>query len=417
MSKKRRVAITGIGMLTPLGLDTESSWQAIKRGEVGIAELTRVQQEELDVAIAAELKNFKATDFIDVRSARRMDEVTQYGLIAAREAFRHSGLQEGEFDSNRAGVIFSTGIGGINTFEREKQTGLEKGYNRVSPFFIPLTIANMTAGTVAQDLGLHGLSSSVITACAASTNGLGEAFHKIRDGYLDVIVAGGSEAAITPMGVGGFSAMRALSKSSDPKRASIPFDADRDGFVIGEGAGALILEEYEHAKKRGAEILGEIVGYGSTSDAYHMTAPDPEGTQAARCLRLAIEDAGIRPEDVGYINAHGTSTELNDASETRAIHKVFGEHATNMKVSSTKSMTGHMLGASGIVEAAFCVLGLKEQWVPPTMGLVKPDPDCDLDYVANAGEDFSFDYALKNSLGFGGHNASVVLKRYTGSQA
>ena len=399
-------------MLTPLGLDTESSWQAIRRGEIGIAELPRVQREELDIALAAELKNFKVTEYIEGRSARRMDEVTQYGLIAAREAFRQSGLQAGEFDSNRAGVIFSTGIGGINTFEREKQAGIEKGYNRVSPFFIPLTIANMTAGTVAQDLGLHGLSTAVITACAASTNGLGEAFHKIRDGYLDIIVAGGAEAAITPMGVGGFSAMRALSKSTDPKRASIPFDAERDGFVIGEGAGALILEDYEHAKKRGAKILGEVVGYGSTSDGYHMTAPDPEGTQAARCLQLAVEDAGIKLEDIGYINAHGTSTELNDASETHAIRRVFGDHADQMKVSSTKSMTGHLLGASGVVEAAFCVLGLKEQWVPPTMGLEKPDPDCDLDYVANAGEDFSYDYALKNSLGFGGHNASIVLKRY-----
>lgn len=270
----------------------------------------------------------------------------------------------------------------------------------------------MTAGTVAQDLGLHGLSTAVITACAASTNGLGEAFHKIRDGYLDLVVAGGAEAAITPMGIGGFSAMRALSKSTDPKRASIPFDAERDGFVIGEGAGALILEEYEHAKKRGAEIFGEIVGYGSTSDAYHMTAPDPEGTQAARCLQLALEDADIKAEDVGYINAHGTSTELNDASETLAIHRVFGEHAHKMKVSSTKSMTGHLLGASGVVEAAYCILGLREQWVPPTMGLQKPDPACDLDYVANAGSDFSYDYALKNSLGFGGHNASVIVKRY-----
>lgn len=399
-------------MLTPLGLDTDSSWQAIKRGKVGIADLTRVQLEEVDIALAAELKDFKVTDYIDARSARRMDEVTHYGLIAAREAFRHSNLQPGAFDSNRAGVIFATGIGGINTFEREKQAGLEKGYNRVSPFFIPLTIANMTAGTVAQDLGLHGLSTAVITACAASTNGLGEAFHKIRDGYLDLVVAGGAEAAITPMGIGGFSAMRALSKSTDPKRASIPFDAERDGFVIGEGAGALILEEYEHAKKRGAEIFGEIVGYGSTSDAYHMTAPDPEGTQAARCLQLALEDADIKAEDVGYINAHGTSTELNDASETLAIHRVFGEHAHKMKVSSTKSMTGHLLGASGVVEAAYCILGLREQWVPPTMGLQKPDPACDLDYVANAGSDFSYDYALKNSLGFGGHNASVIVKRY-----
>ena len=399
-------------MLTPLGLDTESSWQAIRRGEIGIADLTRVQREELDIALAAELKNFKVTEYIEGRSARRMDEVTQYGLIAAREAFLQSGLQAGEFDSNRAGVIFSTGIGGINTFEREKQAGIEKGYNRVSPFFIPLTIANMTAGTVAQNLGLHGLSTAVITACAASTNGLGEALHKIRDGYLDIIVAGGAEAAITPMGVGGFSAMRARSKSTDPKRVSIPFDAERDGFVIGEGAGALILEDYEHAKKRGAKILGEVVGYGSTSDAYHMTAPDPEGIQAARCLQLAVEDAGIKPEDIGYINAHGTSTELNDASETHAIRRVFGNHANKLKVSSTKSMTGHLLGASGVVEAAFCVLGLKEQWVPPTMGLEKPDPDCDLDYVANAGEDFSYAYALKNSLGFGGHNASIVLKRY-----
>ena len=345
MSGKRRVVITGMGLLSPLGLDTDSSWQAMRRGRVGIVPLTRVQLEGIHVALAGELKGFEVTDYLDGRQARRMDEVTQYGVVAARQAFEQSGLRESGFDPERAGVIMSTGIGGINTFEREKATGLSKGYNRVSPFFIPLTIANMTAGAVALDLGLQGLCSCVVTACAASTNGTGEAFHKIRDGYLDLVVTGGAEAAITPMGVGGFYNMRALSKSEDPLRASIPFDLDRDGFVIGEGAGVLVLEAYDHALARGAVILGEIVGYGSTCDAYHMTAPDPEATQAARCMKLALEDAGIETGQVGYINAHGTSTPLNDAGESRAIRSVFGEGADGLKVSSTKSMTGHMLGA------------------------------------------------------------------------
>lgn len=410
MSTKRRVAVTGMGMLTPLGLSSLDSWEAVKRGEVGIGPLTRVRLEGMEVPLAAELKNFKVTDFLDGRSARRMDEVTQYGLIAAREAFTQSGLRTGAFNPDRAGVIMSTGIGGINTFEREKANALEKGYPRVSPFFIPLTIANMTAGSIALEFGLKGLASSVITACAASTNGIGEAFHKIRDGYLDLVVAGGAEAAISPMGVSGFVNMRALSRSQDPLRASIPFDLDRDGFVIGEGAGVLILEEYRLAEERGARILGEIVGYGATCDAYHMTAPDPEAIQAARSVSLALEDAGISAEEVGYINAHGTSTPLNDAGETRAIRRVFGPHADKFKCSSTKSMTGHLLGAAGAVEAAFCLLALEDQWVPPTAGWQKADPECDLDIVPGQGQTLAFDYAVSNSFGFGGHNACLVIK-------
>lgn len=306
----------------------------------------------------------------------------------------------------------STGIGGINTMEREKARGMAQGYNRVSPLFIPLTISNMTAGAVAMELGFHGLCSCVVTACAASTNGIGEAFHKIRDGYLDLVLAGGAEAAITAMGIGGFFTMRALSKSRDPRRASIPFDAERDGFVIGEGAGALVLESLEHAQKRGAPILGEIRGYGATCDAYHMTAPDPDSVYAARCMSQALEDAGLSPDKVGYINAHGTSTPLNDAIETRAIRIAFGDHADRLKVSATKSMTGHLLGAGGAVEAAFSFLALRDQWLPPTIGLELSDPECDLDYLANQGQDFSFEYAISNSLGFGGHNACLVLARY-----
>lgn len=412
MTDKKRVVVTGMGMLTPLGFDVKESWEAVRKGEIGIGELTRQKLEGVDIHVAAELKNFKATDFLDARSARRMDEVTQYGVIAAWEAYRESGLAEGSFNPDRAGVIMSTGIGGIGTMEREKTTGLTRGYNRVSPLFIPLTISNMTAGAVAMDLGFHGLCSCVVTACAASTNGIGEAFHKIRDGYLDLVLAGGAEAAITAMGIGGFSTMRALSKSSDPKRASIPFDAERDGFVIGEGAGALVLESLDHAQKRGAVILGEITGYGATCDAYHMTAPDPDAVYAARCMSQALEDAGILPQEVGYINAHGTSTPLNDAIETRAIRLVFQDHADRLKVSATKSMTGHLLGAGGAVEAAFSLLALRDQWLPPTMGLAVPDPECDLDYLANQGQDFTFDHAISNSLGFGGHNACLVLTRY-----
>lgn len=414
MQAKRRVVITGMGLLTPLGLDTDRSWQAMRQGEVGIGELTRVRLEGVPVALAGELKDFKATDYLDSRAARRMDEVTHYGLVAAREAFAQSGLAASGFDPQRAGVIMSTGIGGINTMEREKTLGLNQGYHRVSPFFIPLTIANMTAGAVALDFGLKGLCSCVVTACAASANGVGEAFHKIRDGYLEVMVAGGAEAAITPMGVSGFYNMRALSKSEDPKRASIPFDLDRDGFVIGEGAGVLVLESLDHAVGRGAKILGELVGYGATCDAYHMTAPDPEATQAARCMEAALEDAGLLPEQIGYVNAHGTSTPLNDAGESLAIRRVFGPHADKLKVSSIKSMTGHLLGAAGATEAIATALALADQWVPPTAGLEKKDPACDLDYVPREGQPLAFEYALSNSFGFGGHNACLVLKRYGG---
>lgn len=412
MSGKRRVVITGMGLLTPLGLDVASSWQAMRQGQVGIGELTRVRLEDIPVALAGELKDFQVTDYLDGKTARRMDEVTHYGVVAARQAFAQSGLAESGFDPERAGVIMSTGIGGINTFEREKASGMTGGYKRVSPFFIPLTIANMTAGAVALDLGIRGLCTCVVTACAASTNGTGEAFHKIRDGYLDLVVAGGAEAAITPMGVSGFYNMRALSKSRDPLRASIPFDLDRDGFVIGEGAGVLVLEAYEHALARGAVILGEIVGYGATCDAFHMTAPDPEAVQAARCMEAAMADAGIGADRIGYINAHGTSTPLNDAGESLAIRRVFGDRARSVKISSTKSMTGHLLGAAGAVEAIASALALRDQWVPPTAGLLKPDPACDLDYQPCQGQPLEFEYALSNSFGFGGHNACLVLKRY-----
>lgn len=409
---KRRVVVTGIGLLSALGLNTPENWKSIREGQVGIGPLTKVHLPEVDIHLAAELKDFQAEEHFERKALRRMDPVTIYGIVAAREAFRESALEQDQFDPERSGVIVSSGIGGLGTIEKEHSTGITSGFNRISPFFIPLSISNMTAGTVAMELGFKGLSSCVVTACAASANGIGEAFHKIRDGYLDLVIAGGAEASITELGVSGFAALRALSKSTDPLRASIPFDRERNGFVMGEGAAMLMLEEYEHARARKAPIIGEIVGYGATCDAFHMTAPDPAGTQAARCMRLAMEDAGISQGQVQYINAHGTSTTLNDSSETAAIHLAFGEHANQLKVSSTKSMSGHMLGASGALEAAVSILALRDQFLPPTAGYREADPECDLDYVPNQGYEWKMDYALSNSLGFGGHNASLAFKRY-----
>lgn len=408
---KRRVAVTGMGLLSPLGPDTRTNWENIRAGRVGIGPLEKVRLPEVDISLAAELKDFRPEEHFDRKAVRRMDPVTAYGLVAAREAFRASGLEENGFDPERSGVIVSSGIGGLGTIEKEHSTGIKSGFNRISPFFIPLSIANMTAGAVAMELGFKGLCSCVVTACAASANGIGEAFHKIRDGYLDLALAGGAEASITELGIAGFAALKALSKTKDPLRASIPFDRERSGFVMGEGAAMLMLEEYEHARARKAPILGEIVGYGASCDAYHMTAPDPSGVQAARCMRMAMEDAGIQADAVGYINAHGTSTPLNDSSETAAIRLAFGEHAHALKISSTKSMSGHMLGASGALEAAVTVLALRERFLPPTAGYREADPECDLDYVPNQGYAWKMDYALSNSLGFGGHNACLAFKR------
>lgn len=407
---KRRVVITGIGLVTPLGMDAETNRQNIRDGKLGIGYLTRVQRDEIDIKVAAELKDYRPTDYFDSKSIRRMDPVMQYGVIAARETLKNANLLPGDFDPNRAGVIIASGIGGLSTIEKEVENALDKGYNRVSPFFIPLTIANTTASTVAMESGFKGICSCVVTACAAGTNAIGETFHKIRDGYLDLALTGGAEATMTPMALGGFSSMRALSKSDDPAVASIPFDKRRDGFVMGEGAGVLLLESLDHAKKRGATILAEIVGYGATCDAFHMTAPDPSGEQPARAMSMCLEDAGIRPDEVQYVNAHGTSTPLNDVMETQAMKKVFGDHAYKLMISSTKSMTGHLLGASGALEAAATIFALQDQFVHPTIGLSEQDPDCDLDYVPGTGRHATLTYALSNSLGFGGHNASIALR-------
>ena len=324
---KRRVVVTGIGLVTPLGLDAETNRKNIQSGTLGIGYMTRVQRDDIDIKVAGELKDYNPADYFDSKTIRRTDPVMQYGMIAARETLKNARLSEGDFDPAMAGVIIASGIGGLSTVEKEVENALNRGYNRVSPFFIPLTIANTTASSVAMESGFKGLCTCIITACAAGTNAIGEAFHKIRDGYLDLALTGGAEATLTPMAFGGFASMRALSRSADPALASIPFDRRRDGFVMGEGAGVLLLESLEHAQKRGAAILAEIIGYGASCDAFHMTAPDPSGEQPARSMSLCLEDAGIHPEDVQYINAHGTSTPLNDVMETQAIKNVFGEHA------------------------------------------------------------------------------------------
>ena len=407
---KRRVVVTGIGLVTPLGLDAETNRKNIQSGTLGIGYMTRVQRDDIDIKVAGELKDYNPADYFDSKTIRRTDPVMQYGMIAARETLKNARLSEGDFDPAMAGVIIASGIGGLSTVEKEVENALNRGYNRVSPFFIPLTIANTTASSVAMESGFKGLCTCIITACAAGTNAIGEAFHKIRDGYLDLALTGGAEATLTPMAFGGFASMRALSRSADPALASIPFDRRRDGFVMGEGAGVLLLESLEHAQKRGAAILAEIIGYGASCDAFHMTAPDPSGEQPARSMSLCLEDAGIHPEDVQYINAHGTSTPLNDVMETQAIKKVFGEHAYKLLISSTKSMTGHLLGASGALEAAATIFALRDQFVHPTIGLSEQDPDCDLDYVPGKGRHVDLTYALSNSLGFGGHNASIAFK-------
>ncbi len=409
---KRRVVVTGIGLVTPLGMDAETNRKNIQAGTLGIDYLTRVQRDDIDIKVAGELKDYNPADYFDSKTIRRSDPVMQYGMIAARETLKNAHLSEGDFDPSMAGVIIASGIGGLSTVEKEVENALDKGYNRVSPFFIPLTIANTTASSIAMEAGFKGLCTCVVTACAAGTNAIGEAFHKIRDGYLDLALTGGSEATLTPMAFGGFASMRAISRSSDPAQASIPFDKRRDGFVMGEGAGVLLLESLEHARMRGASILAEIVGYGASCDAFHMTAPDPSGEQPARSMQLCLNDAGIRPEDVQYINAHGTSTPLNDVMETQAIKKVFGEHAYKLLISSTKSMTGHLLGASGALEAAATVYALQDQFVHPTIGLKEQDPECDLDYVPGTGRHTALTYALSNSLGFGGHNASIAFKAW-----
>ena len=407
-----RVVITGLGAITPVGLTAPESWQAVKDGVCGVAPITQFDTEGMKVSLAAEVKGFVPEDHLGKPEAKRMGRFTQFAVVCAREAMADSGLVTEDEDLDRCGVIISSGIGGLSITEAEHDRGLARGWDRVSPFYIPTAISNMAAGQVAIDTGFRGMCTCPVTACAGGTNAVGDAFHYVRDGYADVMLCGGTEAAVTPLAIGGFTSMKALSQATDPARASIPFDAERTGFVLGEGAGVLVLEELEHALKRGAHIYAEIVGYGVTCDAYHMTAPRPDGSGGAKAMAMAIADAGIKAEEVGYINAHGTSTHLNDAGETAAVKTVFGDHAHKLAMSSTKSMTGHMLGAAGAVEAIFTALTLKDGYLPATIHYSVPDPECDLDVVPNVGRSADVRYALSNSLGFGGHNGSVLLKKW-----
>ncbi|WNG25715.1 beta-ketoacyl-ACP synthase II [Cystobacter fuscus] len=414
----RRVVITGTGIITALGTGTEKNWQALLAGQSGIATITRFELGKMDTRFAGEVKDFQPEQFIDRREVRRMDLFSQYALAAADMAVKESGLPIGPdaphgYQAEKVGVIVGSGIGGISSLEEQHRKGLEKGFDRLSPFFIIQMIINMAPGLISMRYGCKGPNWSPVSACATSAHAIGEAWKSIRLGECDAVIAGGAEAAITPLGMGGFSVMKALSNRNDePTRASRPFDKERDGFVMGEGAGIIVLEELEHAKKRGANILAELVGYGANSDAHHVTQPAPEGEGAARCMRLALASAGMNPEDVGYINAHGTSTPFNDANETKAIKTVFGAHARKLPVSSTKSMTGHMLGAAGGAEAVVSVMTLQRGVIPPTINLTSPDPDCDLDYVPNQAREQRVDSVMSNSFGFGGTNAVLVFKRF-----
>ena len=407
----RRVVVTGLGAITPIGNSVSQMWESVKAGKCGIDKITLFDTTDRKVTLAGEVKNYVPEAFLDKRGARKMDRYVQFAMAAANEAMKDAGLDMEKEDTSRCGCIVSSGIGGLGTIEAEDKKGMEKGYDRVSPHFIPMVISNMAAGNIAIAYGFHGMCTCPVTACASGTNAIGDAFRQIRDGYADVIICGGSEASITPLGIGGFTSLKALSQAENPKRASIPFDKERSGFVMGEGAGVLILEEYEHAVNRGAKIYCEVAGYGANCDAHHITAPLEDGSMAAKCMQMAMDDAGILPENIDYINAHGTSTPLNDKGETKAVKLAFGEHAEHVMMSSTKSMTGHLLGASGAVEGIITALSVQNDFVPATIGYQVPDENCDLDIVANEGRNVSVNYAMSNSLGFGGHNATVIFKK------
>ncbi|MCY7784243.1 MULTISPECIES: beta-ketoacyl-ACP synthase II [unclassified Bacillus (in: firmicutes)] len=411
MSKKR-VVVTGLGALSPLGNDVDTSWNNAINGVSGIGPITRVDAEEYPAKVAAELKDFNVEDYMDKKEARKMDRFTQYAVVAAKMAVEDADLNITDEIAPRVGVWVGSGIGGLETLESQFEIFLTKGPRRVSPFFVPMMIPDMATGQISIALGAKGVNSCTVTACATGTNSIGDAFKVIQRGDADVMVTGGTEAPLTRMSFAGFSANKALSTNPDPKTASRPFDKNRDGFVMGEGAGIIVLEELEHALARGAKIYGEIVGYGSTGDAYHITAPAQDGEGGARAMQEAIKDAGIAPEDIDYINAHGTSTYYNDKYETMAIKTVFGEHAHKLAVSSTKSMTGHLLGAAGGIEAIFSILAIKEGVIPPTINIQTPDEECDLDYVPDEARRQDLNYVLSNSLGFGGHNATLIFKKY-----
>jgi len=410
-----RVVITGLGAITPIGNTVDEFWNSLCNGQSGVGRITKFDVSELPTQIAACVKDFDPVNYMDKKEAKRMDRYTQFAVAAANMAIKDAELNLDKIDKERFGIVLGTGIGGIETLEEQFGVMMQKGPGRVSPFLVPMMIANMAAGQLSILVGAKGINTTVVTACASGTHAIGEAFNAIRTGAADVVITGGSEAPITRIALAGFCSMKALSvRNDDPKAACRPFDQERDGFVMGEGAGILILESYRHAVKRGARILAEIVGYGSTADANHITAPAPDGEGGARAMQLALDMARISPGDISYINAHGTSTPYNDKFETKAIKDVFGEHAYKLAVSSTKSMTGHLLGAAGGVEAIAVVKAIAEQFVPPTINYTFPDPECDLDYVPNQGRAWEIEYALSNSFGFGGHNACILVKRYTG---
>ncbi len=411
---KRRIVITGIGAVSPVGNDAFTTWNNIKNGVSGIGPATLFDVKKVDISIAAEVKNFLPEEFMDKKESRRMGRYSQFAVAASKMAVEDAGISIGaDIDPERVGVWIGSGIGGLGEFEEQHKKFIEKGQRRVNPFTIPMFIPDMAAGRVSMELGAKGINNCSVTACASGANSIGDAFRAIQKGDVDMVVAGGTEATITDMTVAGFSNMTALSKNPDQKTASRPFDKNRDGFVIGEGAGIVILEELEHALARGAKIYGELVGYGATGDAYHITTPAPDGEGAQRAMKLALNDAGISPDQVDYINAHGTSTYYNDLYETLAIKEVFKEHAYRLSVSSTKSMTGHMLGATGALEAIFSVLAIQEGIIPPTINYETPDEQLDLDYVPNVAKNKDVQVVLSNSLGFGGHNATLIFKKYT----
>ena len=409
---KRRVVITGIGALSPLGNDAPTTYNNAIKGVNGIDFITRLDVSDFSVKIAGELKDFNIEDHLEKKEARKMDRFTQYGVVAAREALKDSGLEITDDNSARVGVWVGSGIGGMESFENAYDQMLKRGPNRISPFFVPMLIPDMASGQISIDLGAKGPNGCTVTACATGTNSIGDAYRIIQYGDADAMIAGGAESPITKMGLAGFIANKALSTHNDPDEACRPFQEGRDGFIMGEGAGVLVLEELEHARKRGAHIYAEIVGYGNNGDAYHITAPAPEGEGGARAMKMAIEDAGITPDQIQYLNAHGTSTPIGDLYETKAIKSVFGAAAKHLKISSTKSMTGHLLGATGAIEAILTALAIEKGTVPPTIHQSAPDPECDLDYIPNEAIEMDIEYALSNSLGFGGHNAVLVLKKY-----
>ena len=412
--ERRRVVITGLGAVTPLGLTAPESWRAVREGVCGIGPIAQFDPAGMKVTLAAEVKGFVPEKYLSKPEAKRMGRFTQFAVASAQEALADAGFDLAAARPDRCGVIVSSGIGGLAVTEAEHDRGLARGWDRVSPFFIPSGICNMAAGQIAIASGFRGMCTCPVAACTGGTNAVGDAFRQIRDGYAEAVLCGGTESAVTPLAVGGFTSMKALSQAADPSRASIPFDRERSGFVMGEGACVLLLEELEHARRRSAKIYAEVVGYGATCDAYHMTAPRPDGSGGAKAMAMVLADGGVPAEAVGYINAHGTSTHLNDAIETAAIKAVFGEHARRLAVSSTKSMTGHMLGAAGAVEAMFTALALQDGFLPATINYHVPDEACDLDVVPNVGRTAALEYAISNSLGFGGHNGSILLRRWEG---